>query len=446
MENKNSLLITNNSINRIERQIEIGNKLLSLIEDSNDKIILNFFITQYKNNDFKEMINRLDGYSFDLEMLKKYEAFLDFKRLSRNTKIKWNYEILDFFIDKWDWKVISENNEAMPWSFEFIRKYEKYLKIVNNHNFDFLEDFDEEYYSVKRGISSNNGIKWTFEMLDYYKDKISWKWICLEQKVEWTVDLIKYFDKYIFFDDLSANIYVNWSFDLIRKYENKWNWNGLCANTAIYWTNEMIDFYPEKFDWFAFTVTTLQINDIYKEKKYIRKLELEYSRNPNFKWTRSIIQENINNFSRNTNEFDFVYFFRMNLSLSSNTEWSTEFIKEFDSIILWKDNTSISLNESLPWRSTEFFNQFRDKWNIYHLCINEKFPWDEINLSKYENQIHWDSILRNEGITWTVPMIKKFGNKLDSGWWFTRGEFLKENVSKLLMCKILDKLIELEYK
>ncbi len=51
----------------------------------------------------------IETYPFTKENLEDYEKNIDFKILSLNQKMKWDSEIIDRFIDKWDWIAIENN-------------------------------------------------------------------------------------------------------------------------------------------------------------------------------------------------------------------------------------------------------------------------------------------------------------------------------------------------
>ena len=45
--------------------------------------------------------------------------------------------------------------------------------------------------------------------------------------------------------------------------------------------------------------------------------------------------------------------------------------------------------------------------------LSRSFEWNETLLEKHQKQVDWEEISSNSNIRWTIPMIRKFVNRLD---------------------------------
>jgi len=111
--------------------------------------------------------------NWDISLINRFIERVDFESLSSNPHLKWNTELIKSFKDKWNWQSLS-GNPSLPWSLEFLKKYHQYLKwdVEFQCNYDSGNEVDEAEANFYPSISTNPGVPWYTEMIEYCKDKI----------------------------------------------------------------------------------------------------------------------------------------------------------------------------------------------------------------------------------------------------------------------------------
>lgn len=72
--------------------------------------------------------------AFDWNIIKKFETYWNWQQLSRYAE-NLPVEIIERFIDKWDWKELIDNRN-INWSFELFEKFKRYIPVSD---FDHLK-------------------------------------------------------------------------------------------------------------------------------------------------------------------------------------------------------------------------------------------------------------------------------------------------------------------
>jgi len=326
-----------------------------------------------------------------LDFIKKYSSEFDsdeWKNISSNKKIKWNWDIIEEYKDKlnwnylvgsksiqWNYLKILEYSDILfskdlidvttgfanfPWSYslieKFISKWDSYflygnsdipwdediIDLIESYSISTSNMMQGHYYSRPHQISSNPGVNWSEEMIDKYDKKGLIYWygppgICNHPNLNWDSRLIeKYSEKINNWDGLGANGSIFWDEVLMGKYRDKKDlFIGLSSNKNILWNDDLIDTYLNKWDW-------------------------------------------------------------ERLCRNDSICWSSERIKKYGSRINW---VSLSENENVDWNNkiiSVLFEQFenleeeRDQEVIFsQLLRNKYFPWDNSLLEKYNKQLDW---------------------------------------------------------
>ena len=135
-------------------------------------------------------------------------------------------------------------SSSYPLSQEQITKYqEKLLWTYSGYGF----------YTA--GMSSNETIKWSFELLDKLIKQWDWRAIStyIIGEYLWSDDILeKYYDQ-VNWRSLCWNRSIPWTEELLEKYEDKLDWEWLSSNTGIPWTKELIEKYEDKINWSDFS-------------------------------------------------------------------------------------------------------------------------------------------------------------------------------------------------
>lgn len=101
--------------------------------------------------------------------------------------------------------------------------------IIEKEDIDFLldENYDLSY------IQMAEGIKWTENLIDSYKNYWDWKGLSKNSKIKWTENLIDRYKEKVDFHQLSYNTNLEMTTDLFLKYIDKWDMNGVSGNPSI---------------------------------------------------------------------------------------------------------------------------------------------------------------------------------------------------------------------
>lgn len=171
-----------------------------------------------------------------IEQIRKYKDKLRWTQddygffmfgLSSNTNLPWTKELIEEFIDRWDWSSISAYIFGKCVWFDGI--FDKYKDKISWND-----------------ISYNSDIPWTMSLIDKYKEDIVWSQFSGNNSIPWSPELIKKYEHKIDFHALSNNISspfnqkllftkkigdrilpLNESIDLIKQYEDKLDWHCL---------------------------------------------------------------------------------------------------------------------------------------------------------------------------------------------------------------------------
>jgi len=174
--------------------------------------------------------------------------------LSENININWSIELLNKYIDKWDWDTISTFIIGKKlWSKNIIEIYEKYI------------DWNS--------LSGNPNIVIDNEFLVKYADKLNWDSLINNEAFYWNTDMIELYKNYINYDNVFESWNAPWNkrfeikrhivprklslddcIDLIYKYEESINfrffefewWTGLPREDSDYILSNFYNYYKKK--------------------------------------------------------------------------------------------------------------------------------------------------------------------------------------------------------
>ena len=217
-------------------------------------------LTQYEDKWNWSSLSANKNLPWSLELLEKYEQRWDWNNISNNQSIEWteklidrfddklyfdtilndnqinegeywyedsNYglssnknvclteELIEKYIDRWNWSILSENKK-LPWSVDFFNKH--------------IEKWD--WYK----LSGNNKFPFTEVIIGTYEER--WKWNVITPKT--------YHDGAFYDLDLSSNENLPWSESFIDKYSERWNWKHLFYNKGINWTVKFLHKHSDK--------------------------------------------------------------------------------------------------------------------------------------------------------------------------------------------------------
>ena len=181
---------------------------------------------------------------WSLEFIEKYQDKLNWGwyGLSSNKALPWSLELIEKYKDKWDWRRLSEN-EGLPWTLEFIEKYKDkwdWSILSGNEALPWTMEFIEKYQKWDVGrLSRNEALPWTKELIEKYQDNWNKHDISRNKRLLSTdfVEKCQYVgywfeEKDIYWDSLSMSEFLPWSFDFIEKYRSQLNWRSIKYNQS----------------------------------------------------------------------------------------------------------------------------------------------------------------------------------------------------------------------
>jgi len=190
------------------------------------------------------------------EFLLKNAKILPWEFLCANPYIPWSEDLIDQLTPFWNklesessaslgvspWKGLC-SNPAVPWNSKLIEKYNKLTfrehgihwdSLSQNPNLPWQEEELLEKYLKHwnwEWLSVNNGIGFTEQQIDDYKDLIQWQ----------AIDSSK--------NCISLNTNLTWSSSFIKKHQDKWDWWLLSRNCGIHWDEALISEFEGQIRW-----------------------------------------------------------------------------------------------------------------------------------------------------------------------------------------------------
>src|SRR5690606_4239133 len=124
-------------------------------------------------------------------------------RLSQNKVLPWSAELIEKYVDKWDWTVLI-HNKSIPWSLKLMKQFEDKI-IWSNDLANDLTDEDGDTIMYKGSISANFDIEWDAETLSTIKNKLNSHYISINSSTKWDIDFLTQFSDFWDYYALSLN-------------------------------------------------------------------------------------------------------------------------------------------------------------------------------------------------------------------------------------------------
>jgi hypothetical protein len=392
-----------------------------------------------------EMLWREYPFSNTLLLNSINSKFINFQKLSSNENIEWSDELIQKYLEQWNWVSLS-SNESLPFSINFISLYKplwNWGSLSENKSVpwssEMLELFCDNWNWKK--ISNNRDINWTWELIDKYQDFLDWDGknenifyldnFSFKEKRPWSVELInKYHSKWNW-DSLSQNSFLPWSKFFIKTFKANWNWGWLSSNKSIPWTIELIDEFENKWDWRSLSQNpNLPWSESFIDEYQLR-LDWKYlSKNRGIPWTDEFISKYENNlnfeemssnisipWTRDLIEKYENYLNFEEMSYNTSIHWSRDLIEKYKSRWHWGFYSGLPRNVSLPW-SVDFIEQYYSMWDWDGLSINKSIPWSENLIDTYSIEFKWEGWNKTSGLSSnkSIPFSKKLVEKYSEKW------------------------------
>lgn len=137
----------------------------------------------------------------------KTDLALKWSGLSLNESLPWSSDLIERFIKKWDWEVLSGSNGVAFTANQIAKHKDKIIWKRKHPNFGALSD--------------NTSLRWSEELIDAFIENWDWDDLSKNEGVRWTEKMIiKYWDK-LNLNELFRNPSLPWSFAFLMKFENE---------------------------------------------------------------------------------------------------------------------------------------------------------------------------------------------------------------------------------
>ena len=335
---------------------------------------------------------------WDSTTISLYRDQIDWPLFSLNSNALGDVKLIDEFITDIVWTDFDSNsnkdqcityNQAVPWSEEFISKYENFI------------DFSQ--------LSWCRQVPWTENLIEKYFDRWNWEGLSANSNFPWSEETIsKYFDLF----DWEAIIFFNdkfpWSLSIAKKCKRKlfeMDKELLLGNGVLWSQMEIIEEFADFVDWKQIAGSTnLPWHKENLRERWKDHLEgLSFECNSAFVSDPQFFEANLDKYMAN----DAALFWW--LSSSQVLPWSISFIERFKDYWQW---SIMSWNISLPW-SSEFVDYYIKYWDWGNqtrtedgfatgasgIICNEGIPWDIDWILKYEQFINVEA-MSYEAMIW----------------------------------------------
>ncbi|MDJ0625358.1 MAG: hypothetical protein QNJ31_03215 [Candidatus Caenarcaniphilales bacterium] len=206
---------------------------------------------------------------------------------------------------------------------------------------------------------------------------------------------------------LSVNPNVLWSEAVLLRFENllKWGYGGLSLNGYLPWSNELVEKFISNWD-----------RELKVSNNRLVSGACNWLKNINNHKLIDSVQDSLSYFSHFViKEGDPERTWRT-ISTNQNILWTKEFIKNNSKNLIWEDTI---LLDSSEYSSSYYVDRFGG------LCSNSSIGFNLDLIETFTDQISWHSLSLNEGIQWSVPLIKRF----EEFWFYSFDNELEEIVT-----------------
>ncbi|WP_417558321.1 DarT ssDNA thymidine ADP-ribosyltransferase family protein [Mesoflavibacter zeaxanthinifaciens] len=301
-----------------------------------------------------------------IQYVRKYlDYFLndwDWKVLSTNQSLNWNRSIISNYIKQdWDWSFLSEHGR-------FLRKSKK---DADNYLTKILAQFPKinlELVSARTDVIIDNST-----LID--TQKLNWNWKALSSNSMVKIDgntLIQLHNKNWDWEELSSRSDLHISNELIIELQSKlWDWEQLSSSPELRFDQEFtINLIDKPWDW--------------------RQLSSHHSFVP----TQSLLPK--------IKRFDLDW-----ESISKHSEFpiNRETLSNFKEKLNWR---SITKHKNFDVTKTDLISEFKEYLDWNYLSKHDDLSLNRIVLEKFQNYLDWDLLSSNTGIQFDEGLINKF--------------------------------------
>lgn len=370
---------------------------------SSEQKIISFFLCHPEA--FVRMVSEF--YAFQPHEIQKHFEQLDTQWLSINPNCQWDLNTIHKFKDQLDWHLFSRYSTAFG-----------DIKLIE----EFKTDIGWSDHKDKEGDCSiifNPNVPWSDQFIERYENYLDFQKLSWCRSIHWTEELIeRYFDRWDW-KALSANEKLPWSESLITKYENLWDWENIIhLNDCFPWNVPLARKYFHKIEPLGKDLL-LDIGKLWNNAQIVEEFAdyvdwKRVVRNASLPWHEENLRERWKDrlkgfsFAGNRAFISDPEFFEKNLDL---------YIANNHSAFLW-----LSYSTEVPW-SIQLLERFKIYWGWEFLSTNEGLPWSIELVDQYLDRWSWgkddnrtpycdlprnSGLINNEAIPWDIDWIIKY--------------------------------------
>jgi hypothetical protein len=344
-------------------------------------------------------------------------------------------DLINRFAERWDWgfglhKGGISCNEALLWSPELIERFENRwswdgfsCNEALPWSLDLIKRFEDRW--EWSGLSYNEGLPWSLNLIERFETRWDWGGLSCNKALPWSPEFIERFEDRWVWRWLSWNEAPPWSLDLIERFENHWEWPWLCLNEALPWSLDLIERFKNRWDleWLTENKALPWSLDLIERFKAPSRWS-GLSKNRGLPWSRDLIE-------RFKNRWDWE-----NLSTNEGLPWSLDLLERFKNRWNWEN---LSINGGLPW-SLDLIERFEDRWDWRRLSNNKGLPWSLDLIERFEDRWNLKHLCWNKALPWSLDLIERFPHVWYFGWcpdddhdhWFNKMKWISWNQAPFL--------------
>ena len=174
---------------------------------------------------------------WSVKFLEHYADRWDWITLSSNKGLPWSEEFIERYADRWSWEALGEN-PAIPWSASLVENLTRRLElgITKLHAYgvpwtrEIIERFIDQWNW--EALSENVAMPWSIVWIEQFAERWDWYELSGNRYLPWSIELIdRYIDRWDW-TALSFNKGFQLSLALIERYADRWNGGEIALRTG----------------------------------------------------------------------------------------------------------------------------------------------------------------------------------------------------------------------
>lgn len=223
---------------------------------------INDLLLEFQNKDWNwQFLSTRKDIRFDFEFIKVFaDKNWNYQVLAKNPQTVWTTELIEFFLQnniQLDWNYISENNQALFSSLDRLESVKQFLnwdKLSNNSKITITEDSLERFKDCWNWmiLSVNRGFVLTENLIEKYKNRLFFPLLTKRQDVlSNPAVFIKFKEQDWDWDFLSTEFFADKIAEdvlTVTTLSNKINWSKLSSCRNLHLTEELVLQFEDYWD------------------------------------------------------------------------------------------------------------------------------------------------------------------------------------------------------